>query len=129
LFLLLWQQGAKGKALSDVRALSYPFEHRAAHRGIAVLERQRLDGERALPSNAPTIDDFPHNVALSIKSIDLNSPWYGNPANLYEIRVDEPMQPRGWHEDKSKRVQFPPGTPVEHVIERLIAMIQDCARQ
>jgi hypothetical protein len=48
---------------------------------------------------------------------------------LYEIRVDEPMQPRGWHEDKTKRVKFPPGTPVDDVIERLIAMIQECARQ
>ena len=35
-----------------------------------------------LPSNTPTIDDFPYDVALSIKSIDLNAPWYGNPANL-----------------------------------------------
>lgn len=48
---------------------------------------------------------------------------------LYEIRTDEPMQPRGWHEDKTKRVQFPPGTPVDGVIERLIAMIQECARR
>ena len=48
---------------------------------------------------------------------------------IYQIRVDEPMQPRGWHEDKTKRVEFPPGTPVEDVIDRLIAMIQECARQ
>jgi hypothetical protein len=47
---------------------------------------------------------------------------------LYEIRVDEPMQPRGWHEDKTKRVEFPPGTPVEDVIDRLIMMIQECAQ-
>jgi hypothetical protein len=47
----------------------------------------------------------------------------------YQIRVDEPMQPRGWHEDKTKRVEFSPGTPVDEVIERLIAMIQECARQ
>ena len=47
----------------------------------------------------------------------------------YQIRVDEPMEPRGWHEDKAKRVQFPPGTPVEDVITRLIAMIQECARE
>ena len=39
-------------------------------------------GERTLPANTPTIDDFPYNVALSIKSIDLNAPWYGNPVNL-----------------------------------------------
>jgi hypothetical protein len=48
---------------------------------------------------------------------------------LYEIRVDRPMETHGWHEDKSKRIQFPPGTPVEAVIDRLIAMIQDCAQQ
>jgi hypothetical protein len=48
---------------------------------------------------------------------------------LYQIRVDQPMKPRGWHEDESKRIQFPPGTAVEEVIDRLIAMIQDCARQ
>jgi hypothetical protein len=48
---------------------------------------------------------------------------------VYQIRVDEPMQPRGWHEDKSKRIEFPPGTPVEDVIDRLIAMIQGRARE
>ena len=50
-------------------------------------------------------------------------------SGTYEIRVDEPMQPRGWHEDETKRVEFPPGTPVQEVITRLIAMIQECARQ
>jgi hypothetical protein len=48
---------------------------------------------------------------------------------LYEIQVDQPMETRGWHEDKSKRVHFPPGTPVDDVIDRLIAMIQDRARE
>jgi hypothetical protein len=48
---------------------------------------------------------------------------------VYQIRVDEPMQPRGWHEDRTKRVEFPLGTPIEDVIARLIAMIQECARQ
>lgn len=48
---------------------------------------------------------------------------------VYQIRVDQPMLPRGWHEDKSKRVEFPPGTPVEEVIDRLIAMIQERAQQ
>jgi hypothetical protein len=50
-------------------------------------------------------------------------------SGLYEIRVNEPMRPRGWHEDKTKRVQFPPETLVEDVITRLIAMIQECARR
>lgn len=48
---------------------------------------------------------------------------------IYQIRVDEPMEPRGWHEDKAGRVEFPPGTPVEDVIGRLITMIQERARQ
>jgi hypothetical protein len=50
-------------------------------------------------------------------------------SGFYEIRVKEPMAPRGWHEDKTKRVQFPSGTSVDEVIERLIAMIQERARE
>jgi hypothetical protein len=46
---------------------------------------------------------------------------------LYEIRVDQPMETRGWHEDETKRVRFPPGTAVESVVDRLVAMIQECA--
>ena len=48
---------------------------------------------------------------------------------LYKIRVKQPMQPRGWHEDKTKRVEFLPGTPVDEVIDRLIAMIQERTRE
>jgi hypothetical protein len=33
------------------------------------------------------------------------------------------------HEDETKRVLFPLGTPLENVIERLITMIQECARE
>jgi hypothetical protein len=47
----------------------------------------------------------------------------------YQIRVDQPMQPRGWHEDKAKRVEFSAGTSVDDVITRLIAMIQERARE
>lgn len=50
-------------------------------RGVA-MERLRLGGPRTLPSNAPTIDDFRHDVVVSIKSIDLNAPWYQDPPNL-----------------------------------------------
>lgn len=50
-------------------------------RGIA-LEQQRLGGQRTLPFNTPTIDAFSNDVAVSIKSIDLNAPWYSNPLNL-----------------------------------------------
>ena len=48
---------------------------------------------------------------------------------VYQIRVDQPMKPRGWHEDKTKRAEFAPGTPVEDVIDRAIAMIQERAQQ
>lgn len=47
----------------------------------------------------------------------------------YEIRVDQPMETHGWHEDKSKRILFPPEAPIEDVIDRVIAMIQARARQ
>jgi hypothetical protein len=43
--------------------------------------------------------------------------------------VNEPLEKNGRHEDKTKRVQFPPGTPVDDVIKRLIAMVQHSARQ
>jgi hypothetical protein len=48
---------------------------------------------------------------------------------VYEIRVYQPIKPRDWNEDKTKRVQFPPGTAVDDVITRLIAMVQECARR
>ncbi len=48
---------------------------------------------------------------------------------LYDIRVDEPMETHGWREDETKRIRFPPGTQVDGVIDRLIAMIQECARR
>ncbi len=47
----------------------------------------------------------------------------------YEIRVDQPMRTHGWHEDETKRVRFPLGTPLDDVIEQLITMIQECARE
>jgi hypothetical protein len=50
-------------------------------RGVT-LEYLRLAGKRTLPPNTPTIDDFSNQVALSIKTIDLNAPWYRNPGNL-----------------------------------------------
>jgi filamentous hemagglutinin len=56
-------------------------------RGVE-LELQRLGGQRTLPSNAPTIDDFSEQgVAASIKSIDLNAPSYADPVNLSN-RID-----------------------------------------
>jgi hypothetical protein len=48
---------------------------------------------------------------------------------LYQIRVSQPMKTHGWHEDETKRVLFPPGTAIEDVIDRLIMMMQECARE
>ncbi len=48
---------------------------------------------------------------------------------LYKIRVKKPMEPLGWHEDKEKTVNFPAGTDIDEVIDRLVAMIQDRARE
>jgi hypothetical protein len=57
------------------------WERGWAQRGID-LELWRLGGTRKLPSNTPVIDNFPSNVALSIKSIDLNAPSYRDPLIL-----------------------------------------------
>jgi hypothetical protein len=51
-------------------------------RGIEA-ERWRLGGQRSLPFNTPTIDHFTEDgTTISIKSIDLNAPWYRDPINL-----------------------------------------------
>ena len=47
----------------------------------------------------------------------------------YRIQVDRPAQSHGWEEDSAKSVQFPPGTPLDEVITRLITMIQQRARE
>jgi len=61
-------------------------------RGVA-LERERLGGQRTLPSNTPTIDDFSYNVALSIKSIDLNAPRWNASAWPDSARCPPTRQP------------------------------------
>lgn len=48
---------------------------------------------------------------------------------VYAIYVKHPMKPRGWHEDKSKRVVFPEGTAAEDVIARLVELIQERQRE
>ena len=69
-------------------APSTTWERGPALRGIEA-ELWRLGGERKLPSNTPTIDHFTESgVAISIKSIDLNAPWYGDPVNLSR-RIDQ----------------------------------------
>jgi hypothetical protein len=34
-----------------------------------------------------------------------------------------------WEEDPDQKVQFPPGTSVDQVIERMIAILQSAAKQ
>jgi hypothetical protein len=43
---------------------------------------------------------------------------------VYSISVDRPYPKYGWHQDKEKAVRFPPGTLIDDVVARLIAMIQ-----
>lgn len=101
---------------------------RAIKRGNPTIS---IDQYRSLSGNK-------HSVLLkatgarswSVLDRQINGLWsVAEEDGLYAIRVKQPMQPRGWHEDKTKRVEFPPGTPVDEVIDRLIAMIQECARQ
>jgi hypothetical protein len=100
----------------------------AIERGNPLMNRDEfgtLSRSRAAPMLAAT-------GARSWNALDrqMQGSWSVTDRNgVYEIRVDQPMQPRGWHEDKTKRVEFPPGTPVDDVITRLIAMIQERARQ
>ncbi|HEV2186850.1 MAG TPA: hypothetical protein VGR70_06560 [Stellaceae bacterium] len=61
---------------------STAWERGPALRGIEA-ELWRLGGQSELPSNTPTIDHFTEDgIAISIKSIDLNAPWYRDPLNL-----------------------------------------------
>jgi hypothetical protein len=43
----------------------------------------------------------------------------------YSIAVGRPYPKYGWHDDSEKAVHFPPGTPIEDVVARLIAIIQE----
>jgi hypothetical protein len=98
----------------------------AIDRGNAPISRAQVAAFRAV--NTP-----PMLVATGARSWnaldkEMKGSWsIVEKDGVYQIRVDQPMEPRGWHEDKAKRVEFPLGTPVEAVIDRLIAMIQERA--
>jgi hypothetical protein len=38
-------------------------------------------------------------------------------------------EPHGWVEDRKQTVNFPPGTAIDSVIDRMVAILQDAARQ
>jgi hypothetical protein len=126
-----------GFLIDDAPIESVPAEQteRLRHAIFAAIERGNPSISRNEANTLVGRKDHPLLKAARVRS------WYAldrqtkglwsvaENGGFYQIRVDEPMQPRGWHEDKSKRIEFPPGTPVEDVIDRLIAMIQECARQ
>jgi hypothetical protein len=37
--------------------------------------------------------------------------------------------PDGWHEDPEQKVDLPPGTTVDDVIDRMIAILQEAAQK
>ena len=43
--------------------------------------------------------------------------------------VGKRKHPDGWVEDPERKVEFPPGSTVDQVIDRMIAILQDAARQ
>jgi hypothetical protein len=49
--------------------------------------------------------------------------------DLYQIYVWRPRKDRGWEVDHDKDERFPAGTPVDEVIARLIALVQERARE
>jgi hypothetical protein len=56
------------------------------------------------------------------------SPWSMKESNgTYQI-VGNRKDPDGWVEDPEQRIDFPPGSTLDQVIERMIAVLQDAAR-
>jgi hypothetical protein len=43
--------------------------------------------------------------------------------------VGRRTHPNGWVEDPQQKIEFPPGSTVDDVIERMIAILQDAARK
>lgn len=57
------------------------------------------------------------------------APWGIKENNgIYQI-VGHQKGPSGWAEDPEQRIQFPPGTTVDDVVDRMIAILQEAARQ
>jgi|SRR5579863_1448034 len=92
---------------------------------VSRAEAKALSGSKSTPMLKAT-------GARSWNALDLQikGSWSLKDRNgVYKIQVDRPAQPRGWQEDSDKSVEFPPGTSLDDVISRLIAMIQERAQQ
>jgi len=42
---------------------------------------------------------------------------------------ENPKRDGSWVEDPDRKIEFPPGTTIDHVIDRMIAIVQDAARK
>ena len=59
---------------------------------------------------------------------DALPPWNIEENNgVYQI-VGRRKHPDGWAQDPEQKVEFPPGSTVDQVIDRMIAILQDAAR-
>jgi hypothetical protein len=57
------------------------------------------------------------------------SPWnIKRRGGIYQI-VGHQKGPDGWVEDPEQKIEFPPGTTLDQVIDRMIAILQDAARK
>lgn len=56
------------------------------------------------------------------------SPWsIEEREGIYQI-LGKRKHPDGWVEDPERKIEFPPGSTVDDVIERMISILQDAAR-
>jgi len=57
------------------------------------------------------------------------SPWNIKMKDgIYQI-VGHQKGPNGWAEDRDQTIEFPPGTTLDQVIDRMIAILQKAARE
>jgi hypothetical protein len=60
---------------------------------------------------------------------DASPPWSIKERDgLYQI-IGKRKHPDGWVDDPKQKIDFPPGSTVDEVIDRMIAILQDAARQ
>jgi len=102
---------------------------RAFHRAIA-------RGNPTVPM--PPLDDDPNDFALvkyaGVKTLaafdrGLRIWRLSDHRGIYRIIGYKPRRDRGWEEDHSNIVTFTPGTPLDEVIDRAIAIDQEKAKE